>query len=402
MTMRRCFTWATLLALTGCSGSDDADAWNHTFRQLDGFGWCGGDAAYSVDLPGDRTLWLFGDTLVGSVQEGARRDVEPRFGNSVAIQQRPPPGGSILLPPFQPVFHWGPPGSGGWLPIREETLSSPAAPASLAEAPDKVVAWPLHGAVVGADLALFHIAVTFGGCSDCGLFDFRSHGATLSVVRGVDRAYEDWGVTERGWSAESHPAQAFVPPELGADILWGAWVLAVEADLLVYGSREHARGRDLVVARVSGVQRAEDLFAFGQWTFWDGSSWASTVDRAAAIATDLAPEISLAEIPDEHGGGFVLVHGGPDALAPVVSLATARAPWGPFVERHTVPLATTSLVDPESLFVYAIKAHPHLSTEEALLVSFVTLPVEYMAEPRVPDALEHYVPRFLTVPWKDI
>ncbi|MCE7874195.1 DUF4185 domain-containing protein [bacterium CPR1] len=49
-------------------------------------GWTGGDGAYSVDLGRGRTLWLFGDTLVGRIIEGRRAQMD-MIHNSFAITQ---------------------------------------------------------------------------------------------------------------------------------------------------------------------------------------------------------------------------------------------------------------------------------------------------------------------------
>src|SRR5690606_27792230 len=46
------------------SRSDDARF------EVSGPGWIGGDSTYSVQLPQDRTLWLFSDSLIGTVDDG--------------------------------------------------------------------------------------------------------------------------------------------------------------------------------------------------------------------------------------------------------------------------------------------------------------------------------------------
>ena len=48
-------------------------------------GWTGGDGAYSIALNDGRILWMFGDTLVGRVQNGRRLDSR-LINNSAAIQ----------------------------------------------------------------------------------------------------------------------------------------------------------------------------------------------------------------------------------------------------------------------------------------------------------------------------
>jgi len=46
-------------------------------------GFLGADGAASVSLPGDRTLWVFGDTIVGTLRNGKKEG--PMVRNSIAI-----------------------------------------------------------------------------------------------------------------------------------------------------------------------------------------------------------------------------------------------------------------------------------------------------------------------------
>src|SRR5688500_15600562 len=46
--------------------------------------WLGGDAAYSIDLGGDRSLWLFGDSFIATSEALTRRE-STMVRNSVAV-----------------------------------------------------------------------------------------------------------------------------------------------------------------------------------------------------------------------------------------------------------------------------------------------------------------------------
>lgn len=51
----------------------------HLFERTDG-GFTGGDGTYSVLLPDGRTVWIFGDTFLGTVQtDGTRKKMEPMY-----------------------------------------------------------------------------------------------------------------------------------------------------------------------------------------------------------------------------------------------------------------------------------------------------------------------------------
>jgi hypothetical protein len=58
-------------------------------------GWTGGDGAYSVALPEDKTLWLFGDTWIGKIRDGRHVDAV-LINNSLAIQQGKDPVTAVL------------------------------------------------------------------------------------------------------------------------------------------------------------------------------------------------------------------------------------------------------------------------------------------------------------------
>ena len=49
-------------------------------------GWTGADAAYSVALADDVTLWLYGDTWIGDVVDGKHKGAK-MVNNTVALQR---------------------------------------------------------------------------------------------------------------------------------------------------------------------------------------------------------------------------------------------------------------------------------------------------------------------------
>ena len=48
-------------------------------------GWLGGDAGCSIRLNKNKTLWLFGDTILGEYKNGRRNVLYPHINNSIAI-----------------------------------------------------------------------------------------------------------------------------------------------------------------------------------------------------------------------------------------------------------------------------------------------------------------------------
>ena len=313
-----------------------------------------GDAASSVPLPGARTLWLFGDSYLGSVANGQRDHVEFRFGNTIALQQDSASGDAPAVKDL--AFDWGPADSNGWLPIDGTILADPAVPGSVEVARTAglaMLAWPLHGIVIGDDLVLFTLPVSPSECThDCGPYSFKVHGSVANIVSGVDRPYDAWGVHPgSGWDAAHQPYQRFVPhsratPALD-DATWLVWGTFVTADkenpetLYVYGHRRSAGVGSLVVARVLEVHTAADLLTFDRWTFWNGQDWEPDADAAVAIAADAAAETSIVSAPAANGGGYVMVESG-DPFAGEVRVSVSQDPWGyPFVENNTCSNSAT-------------------------------------------------------------
>jgi hypothetical protein len=406
-----CYAAVAIVATlaSGCQSSvREAAPWNDVFEKRAGQGWNGGDGAYSVSLPAGRTLWLFGDSVLGSVKDGRRTDLDYRFGNTIAVQETPRAGQDPSSASIQ--FDWAEPSSTGWLPVFEETLEAAAIPESLARARASgrhTVAWPQHGAVVGRDLVLFNAVTTLGGCDDC-LFNFEVHGSIASVITGVDRPYEQWGFRSGiGWAEDSRPRQRFVEPGLpsgnGVSLLFGTYVVVdpeQPSALLVYGHRtEGARGA-LVVARVSPVRQAADVMDYGRWSYWDGQRWAAEPAAARGILAGSAVDVSVSKVPESAGSGWAVVHGG--ALDAAVHVALGASPVGPFTESYVMKLSDCPIQGFDRTrppIAYATKAHPELSTEDELLISLVLIETAVEGPQR---GSGYYVPRFLHLPWEEI
>jgi hypothetical protein len=411
---------AALLGTAACAAASPTEAteWNAVFERQSGFGWSGGDAAYSVELPRERTLWLFGDTYLSDVTNGQRERVEMRFGNTIAIQSHGLAGASPSAKDV--VFDWGPPGSSGWIPVDRKLLAGPAAPASGPEAIElalPVVSWPLHGVVLGSDLVLFNALVSPFDCDDCEGFAFKVHGSTATIVRGVDRPYAEWGARPgAGWAPELLPEPRLVPHSRAAEelrdatgLLFGTYVMPDPEDprtLYIYGHREAPQVAALVVARVGGVLAADDVLDFGRWEFWDGQRWGASADESASIADGSPPEASVVRVPSPAGGsgGFALVQSD-RTLRGEIHVAIAAHPWGPFVPRYQLSLddCPVSGFDPHAeQYTYSGKAHPDLSNDAELLVSLVTVPARGERATSVIADPRHYAPRFVHLPWTEI
>lgn len=132
--------------------------------------WQGGDAAYSIDLGGERVLWLFGDSFVSPDARGSRSGA-PFARNTVAIQRGYDPTTASV------AFYYRREGDGG-------------APSSffVANTPGTWM-WPGHGARVGDALFLFLARVR--SVSD-GAFGFANDRSEALLVANPDDDPPRW------------------------------------------------------------------------------------------------------------------------------------------------------------------------------------------------------------------
>jgi hypothetical protein len=96
--------------------------------------WLGADGAYSVDLGGDRTLWLFGDTYLAK-DLSRSRDNSYFLRNTVGVQTGRDPSHALC------AFYWGVDANGG--------------PRSFIDQDGSDWFWPQGGARIGSVLLLF-------------------------------------------------------------------------------------------------------------------------------------------------------------------------------------------------------------------------------------------------------
>ncbi len=78
---------ASAFAVSGSAPAADYDAAFTAYGNSSG-AWSGADSTYSTDLPGDRELWSFSDTLIGPVNPDGSRSPETPFVNNSFVVTR--------------------------------------------------------------------------------------------------------------------------------------------------------------------------------------------------------------------------------------------------------------------------------------------------------------------------
>ena len=286
------------------------------FDRLSG-GWAGGDGAASVALPDGRTLWVFGDTIIGRPADSgpAYAPGAHMVHNSFVLQD-----GGVLSPVNGP-------GGGEVLP----------------NGPDGAFSWPTAGIVDGGALILFSSRMHANGT---GSFDFAQLGTDVAVVdlpRGSDPVVR----TVRKVSADNGTTSP----------AWGQSLVRVGAWIYVYGTRTDPRpyhfGKELYVARA----RPGQLTDVRSWQYHDGHRFGPRADQARALigaAGGVSTTLRVLVSPD---GRATIVSKRGEFLGTDVRAWTAPTPAGPFRLAPKRLFAAPSGRTAGEL-VYLAEAHP--------------------------------------------
>ena len=277
--------------------------------------WLGADGAFTIDLGGDRTLWLFGDTFIATSAADVRTE-STMVRNSVAVMT----GRDPAMATMQFAWHDGSP-------------------------PDSFFAedgahwfWPTDGVrVPDGPLVVFlsEIAATPG----------QGLGFAGAGYRAV--AVADPSGPPSGWqpaTIPTSPAPFDATAAIACSVVDGDHLVALVADTDAH--HEH-------LARWPLATLASDASA-PEW--WDGSRWRADATDPPAVF-DGSTECSLQQVDglwayvDSEGFG-----------ASTIGIRTAPALTGPWSD------ATSVFTPPEdsapSPFVYAGKGHAILATHE--------------------------------------
>ncbi len=321
----------------------------------------GQDGAYSIPLGDGRTLWYFGDTLIGERPEVSLWYVfgEPVGGQDLSgkgpFEQMITNTGLVLrdktgrggLQDFSYVLK----PDGG---LRQLVLPLPD------EDPEKDRTWCMHGCKLGAKLYLFFMKIRMleeGG--DPFPVGFRIVGTGLAV--GSD---EDWTFKRVQYNGSSliWPADQ---PQFAAAVL----VEAEEEWVYLFGSlqaddyKHHA-----FVARV----RPDDMERIDCYEYFAGDPevWSRDVYAGQVIFSGMPNEMSVSY--NAHLGRYLAVHS--MGLGGEIVGRTAPRPWGPWSDATVLwRVKPPEKPIPYPRLIYAGKEHPELADDNGriLYVTFV-------------------------------
>lgn len=205
------------------------------FAAMSGPGWTGGDAAWSARLPGNRTAWLFGDTLLGG-RLAARNGmvVEERNGTMRTLVGQASTQDRSLVPGH---------GSGDWY-------------------------WP-GPPVVGRrtlQVPMAHVARTGPGA-----WDFKATGTAIAE-----------------FALPSLRLRSVTPVATPPRVNMASAAVTAGRFTYVYGTGDsRPAGKDTFVARVG----ARNLR--GRWTYWTGRRWSADPSTATPVAHGVSDQFSV-------------------------------------------------------------------------------------------------------------
>jgi hypothetical protein len=320
--------------------------------------WLGADVATSVRLTDDHYIWLFGDTLLGSVEtdcpDGAsycdrRADDDGFIANSVGVMTRDLDGSFFPL-----VKYW-------------RTVDGAPAPVLAAADPDEFL-WPLAGLVVGTRL----LVTTTRQTRAAGL---ASHGNVLVVVENPEDPAYDWRSTR--YDVPN------VVPSAGnggedAGMSWATALVARGDHVYLFGSRGGATEARTILARlrVADLLARELRFRPSYLLETDDGAlvWSETFDGSRLHEIPGLPGTSEATVDrDPHSGRWSSFQIPP--LAFEVREYTAERLIGPWRDEGPVysipPPWSAERPGGETPFAaYAAKSHPELVPPSAGALSY--------------------------------
>lgn len=314
----------------------------------------GGDGTYSIPLANGRSAWIFGDSFVGGVRSDGSRSSNPEtfVRNSIVLQDSPT---NLRLITGRD---------------KDGIRVDAALPPNMREnrdgsGPDEWY-WPGHGTTR----------------DDGHLLVFMNR--FTQPVGSLEWSWKYRGTDLATFDAQTGALLATKRMFQEGKVLWGSAVLEQGNYTYVYGTEDPVFiPGDAPQAHVARVQRKE-LEDRAAWEFWDGHEWTSDALKSARLGAQVSNQFSAITAAD--GSTTIITQQG---LDPSIRAWNAPSPQGPFTN-STVAATIPDL--PNGRHSYNSVAHPQLTTEDGLLLSYNVGGADFM--------LDHtsYRPGFLRIP----
>ncbi len=352
----------------------DAPDWTALFNRQ--HGWFGGDGIFAIPLNGKenaaptdttKNLIWFSDSMLGDVVDGKPKN-QKMVNNTVAILTGDKPDNNRIR------FYWDETDEGPKSLFIPNTASS--------EKGDYY--WLGDGfRNEKKDGTIYIFAYRMHNEDSKDDWSFRQRGLNLiKIPKGSQPPFKDQQQIETPFMFKGETSKE--DGSFGSGIFVNtkqAGALNPDGYVYIYGVKGADKG--LVAARV----KPEAIEDFASWRFWDGKKWNESVDQTAIIVPHVSNELSVSPLKD---GRFLLIfqEGG---MGNTVAMRIGASPVGPFGS----PIRIYESEDTKSnknYFGYNAKAHPSLSKEGELLISYNVNSFDFWNEIQKNPTL--YRPRF--------
>lgn len=313
-------------------------------------GWTGADGIYSIPLnsfdaqsntPADSQLILFSDTFIGEVDSNNHRVNAHMVNNTIAMLQSNIPDTSKIK------FFWRTDSTN--IP---KTVFVPNTP----NADPGDWYWLMDGISVNGTIYVYALRLN------------QSSGGMGFEVNGVALLKFTIDPVNFISSVQQFDTPLFLKNISGGwDIVLGQAIMPMtvasgnpspDGYIYVYGPKSYSSGKELVAARVL----PQNIENFGQYQYWNGTGWGSSIADLAPLTNGISQEFSVTPVKD---GKYLVVF----QMGNSVGVRMGESPVGPFGIFQKVYDCPEIQIDPD-IFVYNAKAHPNLSNEEELLISY--------------------------------
>jgi len=340
------FIIGLLLAFSGQVFSQAVidSAFNSTIRKYNG-GWIAGDATFSIALPGQKTLWLFGDSFIGTVNPDNSIASGAKMIRNCAVLQD---GDSMR------ALYGG-------------TFQNPKS--FVASANDNSDwYWPEHGLLENDTLKIFFSEFVLAP-GQAG-FNFKYKAAILARFTYPDIKLVDYKKL----------------PYYDIDgVCYGNSVLVENGYTYIYGRKEYDTVSHIPYPHIARVPVGNIL---APWEFYNGTTW--------SIIPGDTKKISSVAVSQQYGvfklnNRYVIINQEIWLSAKIYSY-TSNFPQGPWNSKNL--LYNTPILYPNT-FTYNAFSHPQFNENEELLIS-------YNSNGNFADIfknVEVYRPRFIRVPF---
>lgn len=335
------------------------DAWTDLFRCYEG--WTGADGIFSipfnhVETPENfdtKNLFIFSDTFIGNVDRETFKRTFTMVNNTLGILKDGTPSKDNI----EFIYRTNQEGKHG-------TCFDPAGEDHYALEYQNYF-WLQDGIIIKDTLYMTALNVYHDPDGPEGLL-FGIGDVTMIKCKMTKDGplWEDYELIDTPLACDMEVGRVFI----GCGIFPNtkeAGMKNADGYIYVYGYNALGTRSDLVVSRV----KPDDFEDFTKWEYFTGEQWSNEIKDIKVVCENVSHELSVNYMSDGINKGKYVLMFTKFISSPTVAYRIGDSPYGPFGEM--VPIY--HCMEPEigyAVNTYNAKAHPHLSKNGELLVSY--------------------------------